>query len=318
MQKRAHTLISGFSHNISDTFLRHACLSLPVMVLGVVLAATASPQQVSAGQGFGNQPAGNASKQQPGKLRQPLHATVKDGKISASFNAVPLTSVLNEVSRASQVPIIVSPGVGSATISLELQQLPLEEALRILLKGLDYFELYSTKAATAGGGLKVVWVYPAGGAAGIEPTPPEQWASVKELKAMLKNQDPAVRATAIEGLAERLQGQAGEELRQSLTDGDEEVRARALYAAENHGINLSYSDLEVLLKGDPSANVRFLALQGLQSSPGAVSAAISALGDPDPNLRELAREILERQRAAENPQPPAPQGQQQSQANRPH
>ena len=292
---------------------------LRLLLLITALAVSAAPQQLARGQTNGIQSPVPGHRPQSAKVKQPPpQVTYKDGRLSGRFEGVGLASVLKEVSQASQVAIILSAGVGNAATSADWHEVPLEEALRSLLKDTDYFLLYGSHRKMSGTGLQAVWVYPAGAAAGLEPTPPAQWATVKELKTMLADQDPAVRGAAIEGLVERLQGRAAEDVRKSLADGDEGVRTRALFAAESQGVKLSDADLQLLLTGDQSANVRFLALQGLQTGPEAALAAEAALQDPDPHVRELAREILERRRAAENPRPPTPPSQQQSQNNRPH
>ena len=290
---------------------------IQVLSLTAAFAVGALAQQPPAVQASGRSSVAG-SRPQSAKVKQPsLQVTYKDGRLSGTFQGVGLASALNAVSHESQVAIILSAGVSAAAVSADWQNVPLEEALHTLLKDTDYFLFYGSHKRTPGSKLQAVWVFPAGGASGFEPTAPEQWASVKELKLMLKDEDPALRGAAIEGLVQRLQGRAAEDVRKSLADGDDEVRTRALFAAESQGVKVPDADLESLLTGDRSANVRFLALQGLQTGPEAALAAESALQDPDPHVRELAREILERRRTAENPRPSTPQNQQQSRDNRP-
>ena len=90
------------------------------------------------------------------------------------------------------VPIILAEALHDRPLSLQLQDVPLEAGLRELLKEEDVFFFYSAEKAPSS--LKAVWVYPKGQGRGLEPVPPEQWASTRELERWMADRDAAVRS----------------------------------------------------------------------------------------------------------------------------
>jgi HEAT repeat protein len=182
--------------------------------------------------------------------------------------------------------------IGKSPVSIEIRDVPLDQALRTLLKGFDVFFYYHAPASGGASALEAVWIYPRDHGQGLEPVPPEKWASTIELKGRLTSSDPAARAQAIEALAGRDRNGAADAVLQALGDSDEQVRTRALYAAESQGIALPSETLLTLTQSDPSATVRFLALGGLEGHPEASTAARAALQDPSPFVRNKAREMM--------------------------
>lgn len=163
--------------------------------------------------------------------------------------------------------------------------------------------------------LQIVWVYPKGKGAGLEPTPPEQWASTKELKEQLASKNPEARANAIEQLVERLVDGAQNDVLEALGDLDSSVRTRALYAAQEIGLDLPPSRLSEVAISDQSSFARFLALDAVGGNREYQWVVERALNDPDKYVQAKAKEILERQKWADEARhpPPPPQTQQELQ-----
>ena len=79
---------------------------------------------------------------------------------------------------------------------------------------------------------------------------------------MLRSEDPAARAIAVEGIGRKVGARAADDLRAALTDGDARVRAAATFAVGRLGDGADTANL-VLLAGDGSAEVRAVALRAL-------------------------------------------------------
>jgi hypothetical protein len=254
-----------------------------------------------AGQPSQRPPAG--ADLEKGTARQPI-IIASEGRLTVRVRNLPLERVLEEISRKAQLAIVKAPGVGREPISVEFQELPVDEGLRRILKENDAFYFYGAdKKALAS--LKVVWIYAKGQGRGFAPVPMEAWASTKELEERLADPDPKSRAQAFESLLERKQD-PGIAL-MALHDGDEQVRTRALYGALSRGIALPQESLTSAALSDESADVRFLALQGLAADPERVDLRTIAgqlLNDPHPLVRRRAEEILRRLDPVSPPGPP--------------
>lgn len=231
---------------------------------------------------------------------------VRDGRLSAQLQNQPLSGVLDKISRAARVAIIVANGLGSQRVSGQFEDVPLAEGLRWLLQEHDAFFFFSG-SQNAPASLTAVWVYPKGRGRSLVPVPPEAWASTKELEARLADPDPEWRALAAETLLKRKRDQArGALLLQTLRDEDGGVRTRSLYAALRSGVKPPPDVLVNLALGDPAPHVRFLALETLARDPKLGPVVEQALNDPDPHVRNKAKEILEEWKRAKRL---APRGQ---------
>jgi HEAT repeats len=236
---------------------------------------------------------------------------VKYGRISVSASNVPLHALLDEISRQARVAVVTGDAVGAERVSVQFEGLALDQGLRRILSGYDAFFFYgSDPRANSPASLRVIWVYPKGGGNGLEPVPPSQWASTRELVSQLSASDPKVRARAIEHLIERGHGAARDQVVKALRDPDDSVRSRALYGAQTYGVAISPDSLKEMLANDSSPEVRFIALDWLGSGPDAEAAAEQALNDSDVHVRKRAREILDRLGAKKRPPQPPPAAEQ--------
>ena len=239
--------------------------------------------------------------------------TCKEKRLTARVQKVELEWLLEEIARECGVPVILGGDVGEERVSVEINDFPVDEALRQILARYDAFYLYEAAEEPAAGQsaegatpkLRSVWVYARGQGNGLEPVPPEDWASTREFEKRLDDPDPAVRFRALGILVERLGDGARDAVLQALNDPDELVRAEVLQAALDEGLTLPTDLLTNLFFNDPSAQVRFLALEGLRDDPNAREFAERALKDPDQHVQDLAREILAGLDEATRPRPPA-------------
>jgi HEAT repeat protein len=155
--------------------------------------------------------------------------------------------------------------------------------------------------------LRAVWVYPKGQGRRILPVGPEKWASTEELHRLAEDPDPEVRARAFETLVGRKGGKAQEVVFDALGDPNDRVRFRTLQAALNNRVPLALDSLQYLVQNDSSPVVRFLALSGMAENSEVGSnnlraLAESVLNDPNPQVREQAREILDQLNPSEQTQ----------------
>jgi len=248
------------------------------------LPAGARSTQAPAGH---TQERSSARRDAPGPL-----VSIVEGRLTLKVVKRPLAVVLDALTQESGIPIVLGGGAGDDVVSIELRDIPWDEGIRRLLSGHDAFLLYGVEDKTPAS-LRAVWVYPKGGGKSLQPTPPEAWASTKELEGKLADRDRGVRARAYEGLIDREHERALDIVLRGLReDKDAEVRSRLLYAALNKGLELPADLLVSLASGDGSEQVRFLALNALEGDPNAGAIATTALNDPSPQVRIRAREIL--------------------------
>jgi hypothetical protein len=231
---------------------------------------------------------------------QEQSVTVVDGLLTVRVENRPLLSVLEEIARQARVAIDVAPGAARARISQQIANVPVEQGLRFLLIEHDAFFFYGVERDQPSS-VRAIWVYPKGKGQTFAPVPSEMWASTGELRSQLMtNQNPAERARATEAVIERGGDQAVDVVLTALLDGDENVRASALYASLNSGVRLPADRLAQLALTDPSPDLRFLALEALAEDRKAMAAgtvgaiASQALLDASPHVQRAAKEILGR------------------------
>lgn len=218
----------------------------------------------------------------------------------------PLKQILHEVSRKTGIPIVVSDETGGPPISIQFQDLPLDRGLQFLLNGYDSFFLYSS-AEERPSGLKTLWVYPKGQGQNLAPVPAEQWASMLELEQGLTSTKAQERARAIEAVVDHQHGRALTMVLEAVKDSDDQVRYRTLFKALNSDLTLPSELLQDLVQGDPSPDVRSLALRAIAEQPGADSENVGsvaelALNDPSLPVQQLASEILDELETARRPE----------------
>lgn len=240
-----------------------------------------------------------------------LPVSGQDVLVTLQAKDLPLRELLEQISRAARVALIISSHVvATEKLSVDFRNFPADAALREVLRDYDAFYFYGAQDDSQLR-LRIVWVYPHGKGSGLEPLPPEQWASTKEMRERLKNADPGLRASAIEALVQRLGDAASEEILNALRDADEPVRTMALHEALDAGVHIPDQTLVDLALYDTSPKVRFLALQAFSRREDMKWIAERALRDANPHVRAAAKQILGRWQRAAGAQrhPPQPSNQ---------
>jgi HEAT repeat protein len=122
-------------------------------------------------------------------------------------------------------------------------------------------------------------------------------AIYRELAIQLLKEPEAIRACAAQILGDADNPEALETLEPLLGDPSPVVRLRSAAAVANYGaIDAMVPALAELIKGDPSAQVRLLAVHALfiiREKPNAAAALRVALVDSDANVRAAARSIID-------------------------
>lgn len=214
--------------------------------------------------------------------------------------------LLDEIAREAQIALQIDPLVQDQKISVDFQGYPVEAAVQYLLKDYDVFYYYGVVDKPPAR-LQIAWVYPKGKGAGLEPVPPEQWASTKELKQQFASKDPQARAKAIEQLVQRLVDGAQDDVLEALRDPEAAVRTRALYAAQETGVDLPAAKLADVAISDQNSFARFLALDAIGGNREFQWVVERALNDPDKSVQAKAQEIVQRWKwADEASRPPRP------------
>jgi hypothetical protein len=179
-------------------------------------------------------------------------------------------------------------------VNFDFRSMPLDEALRLMLKDYDTFFLYAGNGE-ASAMLRQVWVYAKGKGLGFDPIPHEACASSKELRAIASSHDPDLKARSFEALIEREGSKAQDVVVQRLHSADEQERNLALFYALDNNLELPTETLMNLAAADSSPTIRVMALDALAGAdPNAAEGVLQqALRDPDTRVKAKAQEILD-------------------------
>ena len=221
---------------------------------------------------------------------------VDAGRLTIDVREAPLQLVLAEIQKQAGIAINGTGPLDGLLVTLRLEQLPLDEALRRILSPFDVF-LYYAATGDASPPLSAAWIYPKGAGTRLAPVAPEDWASTRELEQGLSDPDPEVRASSLEQLVERKGPRAREALIQALSEVDGYIRANAINSALNAGIELPADQLQSLIVSDTSEDVRRMALESYANHPevsvaNAKAVLEGARSDSSPMVREHAQSIL--------------------------
>jgi len=234
-------------------------------------------------------PLPSAYSQEASNLRRVI---VANGRISVSAQGIPLRQILDDVRQASTVGFSTFPGAEAELISADIDNVPLDQGLRILLGRFDSIFLYSAHDADRAE-LTRVWVYRKGQASGLEPTPEEAAANTKGLREKLNDPDRGVRRRVFEALLAR----PGIEEQDAITtavlaEPDDSLRASMIESVRSSSLRLP-PEFWGSLSNDTSEHVRLLVLDTLEGTAQARDFATLALTDPSPHVRLRAKDILD-------------------------
>jgi hypothetical protein len=230
--------------------------------------------------------------------RQPseqLSVGIKKGLVTADVRNQPLSVLMDEFASQGQLSITVAEDLGAENVVIELNRVPLDEALRRLLSKYDVFYYYAGTGDTPAV-LRAVWVYAKGTATGVKPVPPEAWAGNDDLLKSTADTDSAVRERAYEALIARPDRRTQDLVIAALRgfrEKDEGIRQRLLSRAITSGMPIPFEVLADMARADSSEQIRWIALDALaQDSTAAKTVAEAALTDASESVRVRAKEIL--------------------------
>lgn len=224
---------------------------------------------------------------------------VVDGEhLSVTTSNDKFWAVLEEVSRRTGIKIVNLTGTKDAVISIDIQHVPIDEAIRRLVIGYDTFLFFESGDASAPA-LKTLWVYSRGQGRIIADLQ-EKVLAAEALTDKLSDPNPETRARAFEALLEKRSDNRQETALQALEDTNELVRHRTLSKALLKGVRLPAEDLRDLVFADPSELVRMEALEMIINDPTFERAEVRTIAeaatrdDSSPLVQGKAVEIIDR------------------------
>jgi len=231
-----------------------------------------------------------------------LNVQMSDDLVTLRAYNVGVRDVLDEIARLSNL-IVISHAPLHGRLTLELERLPLFEALRRIMRGQSYV-LHQAQAAT---GARIanherqstLWVFPDGSANDpgyTEAANHSLWetrSAIEVLQSQLMSNDIRVRQEAIKGLRRLKVNEVIAPLSYALADEDKKVRVKAIYALADIGGDDAVAAL-VAASGDENAWVRAETAYALGTLGGdtAIQVLKHALHDSDSDVRETAIEAF--------------------------
>ena len=255
---------------------------------------------------------------------------VQAGSVTIRARDAAITQLLAEIARQSDLEVTVY-GILSTRATVDIERLPMREAMDSLLRGLSFALRYQPPSTDTDdddahegrSSTNHLWVFTkegsqttvlSGSKAEAPPpdTPPLTIAAIDRLldqaeeadglegaldgliAAALEAEKRSVRAEAVHGLGEFEHPDVVPVLEQALLDPEERVREAAIEALSNVGGADAAWALATALD-DPSASLRREAIYALTDSDEQVARILveRALGDGHPSVREAAIEALE-------------------------
>ncbi|MCH9026205.1 MAG: HEAT repeat domain-containing protein [Proteobacteria bacterium] len=231
-----------------------------------------------------------------------LQVDVSGDLVTLTAHNAGVRDVLDEIARQSDL-IVVSHDPLAHRLTLDIERLPLSEALNRIMRGQSYL-LYQAQAATGARNANherrsTLWVFSGRSAGDPDHTQAavrfssDPASAIKVLQAELTSDDIHVRQEAIKGLRRLKADEAIAPLRFALADEDKKVRVKAIYAlayigGDNAGAALATAS------GDENAWVRAETAYALGVVGGefAIEVLKHALQDADSDVRRSAIEAL--------------------------
>lgn len=231
-----------------------------------------------------------------------LHVDVSGDLVTLTAYNAGVGDVLDEIARQSRL-IVVSHDPLAHRLTLEIERLPLSEALNRIMRGQSYL-LYQAQAATGARNANhehpsTLWVFSGRSVDDPDQTQPAvRFASdpeyaIKVLQAELMSDDIHVRQQAIKGLRRLEANEAIAPLSFALADENKKVRVKAIYALAHIGGDDAGAALATA-SGDENAWVRAESAYALGVVGGDIAIEVlkHALQDADSDVRQSAIEAL--------------------------
>ena len=231
-----------------------------------------------------------------------LNIEISDDLVTLKAHNVRVRNVLDEIARQSDL-VVVSHDPLDDRLTLELERLPLFEALRRIMRGQSYL-LHQAQAAS---GARIanherrstLWVFSDGSANDPGQTQAAGHSSsdiasvIEVLQSQLMSDDIRVRQEAIKGLRRLKVNEVIAPLSYALADKDKKVRVKAIYALADIGGDNAVAAMAAAA-GDENAWVRAETAYALGTLGGdtAIQVLKHALHDADSDVRESAIEAF--------------------------
>jgi HEAT repeat protein len=231
--------------------------------------------------------------QPPSRAGAPVIAA-DEGRLTARVRNLALGTVLAEVAAQTAIAIVAAPEIEQDPVSADLRALPLDRALRELLKEYDTFFFYGS-SANAPAELRGLWIYPKGAASMLQPVAPEAWASSHELKGLLAQSNATIREQTYEALMSRPDAESQDVVMKALrgtSEFDPALRQRLLSSAISKGVMFPPDLLPLMAAADDSEVIRLMALDALATAADMKHVFQAALSDPSEAVRDRAAQIL--------------------------
>lgn len=220
---------------------------------------------------------------------QPTLAIAEDGRVTASLREVPLSTVLELIARKANIKFNDTHISLSYPVSAEFRKLPLDQALKVLLREESYLLVYSRTGDRVR--LQNVWVLGRGKAWAL----PTATGEFDTLRVQARSLDPSVRDLALIQLGMRAETEALEILLGRVSDPAPDVRRTVVGALTQSPHPKAVDALATVLTSDRDPAVRQVAAAALASRGGPVAEHALRLGleDEAPYIRMFARSFLE-------------------------
>ncbi len=231
-----------------------------------------------------------------------LNVEMSDDLVTLKAHNVSVRDVLDEIARQSDL-IVVSRSPLHGRLTLELERLPLFEALRRIMRGRSYL-LHQAQAAT---GARIadderqstLWVFSdesandPGYTEAASHSLPGIKSAIEVLQSKLMSDDVRVRQEAIKGLRRLKVNEVIAPLSYALADEDKKVRVKAIYALADIGGDNAVAAMAAAA-GDENAWVRAETAYALGTLGGdtAIQVLQYSLHDVDSDVRESAIEAF--------------------------
>ncbi len=229
---------------------------------------------------------------------------INDERLSVRVSNLPLDEVFSQISEQTGIQVFFY-GTKYEPVSAEFSDLPLEKGLQRLLGDVNHVVIYGPEnAETESFQVIQILIYSEKGRK-ISRTPrrlipyhkePEESApSLASLSKAVKDNDPDVRAEAVEGLWDFESDYAMTLLRKVLQeDENPDIRAAAAEVLGDQGNERAIGALVIAIR-DRDASVRESAVEALGQIGGeqAIAMIRKALKDGDEDVRGAAEDMLE-------------------------
>lgn len=225
-----------------------------------------------------------------------IHTVViSDGLVTLQAKNASVQSIVDELARKSELSVVCDFRT-EARVTMELERLPMPDALRRIL-GERSFILYRAPAAAGtgsrNGNTLCVFSDDSGNGFAATRAPSYILSAIENRQSELMSDDRHVRRRAVRALRRLKAGDVVPALSYALADTDESIRVEAIYAIADVGGDDAVAALAAALV-DQSARVRSetAAALGTLGSDAAFYALQRALRDADSSVRASAISAL--------------------------